>query len=707
MSRARIVIAMLFCAALLVPTSSAQASSYLLCTGYASCSDKGYSNYGYSTHKSTSYWRMYTGTNCTNYVAYRLVTTNGMPNVRPKSGVGNAEDWGYAMASITNSTPALGSVAWWGKTGHHVAYVEKIVSSSEIWVSESNWSGSFDWRKITKSGSGWPDGFIHFKDLKIVNNVRPTISGTVKVGGALTAWGGDWTPKGNTYVYQWRADTVNIAGAVGKTFTPTSAQLGKALSVSVTATRPGYPTARAYSVSTKVAPGTLKASQVPAITGTARVDSTLTASTGTWSPTGATYAYQWLLDGTPVPGATGSTFTPGPADVTRRVTVAVKASKSGYASVTSTSVPTAEIAPGLLSASTKPAISGTPKVGSTLTAHTGTWSKPDLTYAYQWFVDGTAVSGATHPTFVPRAADVGLPVTVHVTASRAGYATTTAISPQTATVVPGTFTLRSRPTVTGNHTRVGSRLTASTGSWSPTGTTYAYKWYADSVPITGATSSTFIPTSRERGSRIRVRVYARRDGFVTSSALSATTAEIGYGRIQNVTAPTITGSARLGSSVSVSPGQYTPAGATVRYQWLRDGKVLTGATSRTRRITVGDLGHKLSARVRFSAAGYTTRTVTTAQTGWVKAKSTLTVSATPGTRRVTFAIRVAAAGIAAPNGTVEVRFAGDQYRTVKVVDGRATLTLTGQASGVRTYAFALRGTLTVTSATLSKTVTIG
>ncbi|MDX6231764.1 MAG: hypothetical protein QOH68_732, partial [Nocardioidaceae bacterium] len=50
----------------------------MLCTGYSSCSDKGYSSYGYSTQKSKSYWRMYTGTNCTNYVAYRLVTTNGM-----------------------------------------------------------------------------------------------------------------------------------------------------------------------------------------------------------------------------------------------------------------------------------------------------------------------------------------------------------------------------------------------------------------------------------------------------------------------------------------------------------------------------------------------------------------------------------------------------------------------------------------------------
>ena len=705
MSRARIILVMLFCAALLVPASAAHASSYLICTGYSSCSDKGYSNYGYSTHKSTSYWMMYTGTNCTNYVAYRLVTTNGMPNIRPKSGVGNAQDWGFAMASITNSTPALGSVAWWGKTGHHVAYVEKIVSSSEIWVSESNWSGSFDWRKITKSGSGWPDGFIHFKDLKIVNNIRPSISGVVKVGGALSASGGDWTPKGNTYVYQWRADGVDIPGALGRAFTPTSAQLGKLLTVKVTASRPGYPTARAYSLSKKVAPGTLTATQAPTITGTPRVDSALTASKGTWSPTGSTYTFQWMVDGVPVPGATGSAFTPGPADVTRQVTVAVKATKTGYTSVTSTSAPTAAIAPGLLSAITKPSISGTPKVGSTLSASTGTWSKPGLTYAYQWVVNGTAVSGADRATFVPRAADVGLPVTVHVTASRAGYTTTTAISPQTAAVARGTFALRSRPAITGN-TRVGSRLTASTGSWSPTGT-YSDTWYADGVPITGATSSSYIPTSRHLGSRIQVRVHVRKDGFVTNSALSYSTAAIGYGRILSQTAPTITGSPRLGSSMSVSPGEHTPAGATVRYQWLRDGKVLTGATSRTRTVTVGDLGHRLSARVRFSASGYTTRTATTALTGWVKAKSTLSVSATPGTRRVTFTIRVTAAGIAAPDGTVVVRFAGDQSRTVAVVDGRATLTLTGQASGVQTYAFTLRPTETVTSASLSKSVTIG
>src|ERR671912_95046 len=58
------------------------------------------------------YWRMYSGHNCTNYVAYRLIE-NGMPNVRPWDGSGNATNWGVAMSRITDSTPTVGSVAWW------------------------------------------------------------------------------------------------------------------------------------------------------------------------------------------------------------------------------------------------------------------------------------------------------------------------------------------------------------------------------------------------------------------------------------------------------------------------------------------------------------------------------------------------------------------------------------------------------------------
>ena len=144
------------------------ASAYewnVLCTGYDTCAQAGYSNAGYPAHASTSYWHQSTGHNCTNYVAYRL-TTNGM-STPPTPFSGNAYVWGSVFASRTDDAPAVGSIAWFGQsfssTGH-VAYVERVVSANQILVSEDNWGGDFRWRSITRSGGLWPDGFIHFKD---------------------------------------------------------------------------------------------------------------------------------------------------------------------------------------------------------------------------------------------------------------------------------------------------------------------------------------------------------------------------------------------------------------------------------------------------------------------------------------------------------------------------------------------------------------
>jgi surface antigen len=601
--------------ALLTPFSPAQATSTLLCSGYSSCASKGYSNYGYSTHKSTSYWRMYTGTNCTNYAAYRLVATNLMPNTRPKSAVGNAEDWGTAEASITNKTPAVGAIAWWGKTGHHVAYIEQVVSSKEIVVSESNWSGEFDWRRITSS-SGWPDGFIHFADLKLKNTAVPYIIGDVKVGADLRASHGTWSPVG-TYTYQWYSDGVAIPGATTKELTPTADQLDTRLTLKVVASRESYPTTNATSVASVVAPGTFTTTTKPAITGTARVDDTLTASHGTWSPAG-TYAYQWYSDGVAVPDATGSTFTPGPDQVGGEITVKVTASKTAYVTASSTSEKTDAVAPGLLKATTKPSVSGTPMVGTKLTAHAGTWSKPGLSYHYQWYADGDAVSGATGSTYVPVAADHMMHMSVRVTASKHGYVTTNADSAATGPVIRGTLSNTAKPVVTG-HVRVGSRLTATAGSWSANGD-YSYQWYVGHDRISGATGHTFILTHSQLGHTIYVHVIARRDGYNSGSANSARTDSVARGTISISKSPKISGTTRVGSKLTVSPGTFTPAGAKVRYQWLRDGKKISYTTA-THTLNSNDHHTELSVRLTYSAAGYTTQTVTTSAVGPIKASA--------------------------------------------------------------------------------------
>lgn len=619
MSRIRIALVLLVVAALLVPASPAQAASTVLCTGYSSCESKSFPHGGYAAAKSTSYWNMYTGTNCTNYVAYRLVTTNGLPNKRPKSGVGNARDWGTAMSSVTDQTPAVGAVAWWGETGNHVAYIERVVSSSEIWVSESNWSGAFDWRKITTSGSGWPDGFIHFAD--------------------------------------------------------------------------------------SAAPGGLAATTLPSISGSLRFGGTLTASPGTWSPAATSFTYQWLLDGADVAGATGVTFKPRAGDVGKTVSLRVRAAKSGYSAVFATSAASAPLGPAPVSVSAKPAITGAPQVGQRLVASTGTWSRTELSFSYQWLVGGEAVSSATGPEYAPRSVDVDRTIAVEVTARRTGYAATVSRSASTAAVSPGELKLRSRPTVSGTP-RIGSRLTASPGSWSPTATS-TYQWYRGTQAISGATDQKFVPGFRDRGQPLRVKVTARRPGFVASSSLSSATTPVIAGRIKIAAGPTITGKPLVGSRVSVQAGSYGPAATNARRQWLRDGVPISGATGVSYRLSSRDLGRRLSVRLTLKASGYASRTVTTARLPRAQAAPKMTIAtAKPGAGTVTFTIRITANG-AVPTGRVTVRGGTGAARTVKLTNGRATITMKRQPAGRQTYRITYRGTSSIASTVIDKGVTVG
>ncbi|MEG9224448.1 S-layer homology domain-containing protein [Aeromicrobium sp. Sec7.5] len=155
----------------LMVAAPASARLTTLCTGYVGCAQAGYTDHGYSAVSSTMYWQQYGGHNCTNYVAYRMITTNKMSPTKPWVGRGNAHTWGHYNAAITDGVPAVGAVAWWdsnaglGGVSGHVSYVERVVSANEIWVSDDSASGDFHWRKITRDGSGWPSGFIHFKDM--------------------------------------------------------------------------------------------------------------------------------------------------------------------------------------------------------------------------------------------------------------------------------------------------------------------------------------------------------------------------------------------------------------------------------------------------------------------------------------------------------------------------------------------------------------
>lgn len=87
-----------------------------------------------------------------------------------------------------------------------------------------------------------------------------------------------------------------------------------------------------------------------------------------------------------------------------------------------------------ISNSALPTMSGTRRVGYTLTARPGTWMPGSLTFQYQWFRGATAIKGATAKTYKLPASARGYKVRVRVTASRLGYTTLARYSAYTAAI---------------------------------------------------------------------------------------------------------------------------------------------------------------------------------------------------------------------------------------------------------------------------------
>ncbi len=412
----------------LMTAPSAQAGSTLLCSGYSSCAQQRMFNGGYKANQGTMYWRMYSGTNCTNYVAFRMVK-NGMANERPWSSTGNAYNWGAANARITDSVPAVGSVAWFNRSSGgagsvgHVAYVEQVVSPTEIVVSESNWRGEFDWRRIEKDSSSWPSGFIHFNDKAMTNTAPPAITGEAAVDEQLTVSAGSWTPAPTKITYAWLADGVAIAGANSSTFIATEAERGKQLSVRVAAAATGYPGGAAYSEPTDpVARARFEQTAPPQVSGTAEVDEVLTTTLGGWSPAPESVSYSWLADGQAVSGANGPSLEVDRSLAGKRLVAKVQVRRTGYVKAQGGSVAVGPVVAGTIETPDPYAVAGRPRVGNTISLR-GTHTPRDASTTYSWLRDGTPIPGAFDPSYRLDVADAGHELVGQVTMSKRNYLT--------------------------------------------------------------------------------------------------------------------------------------------------------------------------------------------------------------------------------------------------------------------------------------------
>ncbi|WP_336631136.1 MULTISPECIES: hypothetical protein [unclassified Microbacterium] len=170
----------------------------------------------------------------------------------------------------------------------------------------------------------------------------------------------------------------------------------------------------------------------------------------------------------------------------------------------------------------RPAITGTARLGATLRAVPGTWMS-GTTLSYQWFSRQKAIVGATKATYVLAPSDVGATVTVRVTGTKSGYASRLETSAPSSTVAPGVLSAGS-PSISGT-AKVGATLIAKTGTWT-SGSKFTYQWYADAMKIRKATGSTLKLTSSHAGKRISVKVTGANTGYTTTSKTSSKTERV-------------------------------------------------------------------------------------------------------------------------------------------------------------------------------------
>ncbi len=448
----------------------------------------------------------------------------------------------------------------------------------------------------------------------------PTITGNEVVGSSLTANTGTWTPE-PTFTYQWLRDGVEVSGATGTTYLLTPADLGASLSVRVTGTKAGYTSVTRTSAGTSVVQaGEFTSAPNPQVSGTPAVGSVLTCVPGTWQPTPDTLTCQWLRAGSPISGATSITYRAVEADVGSSLSVRVTGSRQGYVQTTRTSAETDPVpVPLQLTSTPTPTISGTARVGSLLTANTGTWQPQPVELAYEWFRSGTEtpIPGATSASYRLTGDDYAKTVYVKVAGSKAGYESVSKSSNPTVKIAVASLSPTPTPTVNDTTPVVDQVLTAS-ATWGPAPVKLAHQWYkvskkGKSYRLAGATQGTYQVKSSDVGYRLKVKVRGTKDGYTAKSMYSKSTSYVKKASFRSVSVPTVSFEGvtpRVGKRLTAVPGPNDPASTSLAYRWYRV-KISTGksysiskATKSRYVLTGSDLGYQIRVRVTVGRSGY-------------------------------------------------------------------------------------------------------
>lgn len=355
--------------------------------------------------------------------------------------------------------------------------------------------------------------------------------------------------------------------------------------------------ANAYVVVT-AAPDPISVVNGPTVAGVAMVGKTLTGTPATFSGGSATIENQWLVDGAPIDGATGTTYVPTLAEADKRISFRSTATL-GEDTAVGTSDETAAVADWR--AIKTPSIVGVAKVGETLSL--GEQPEFSLPVASPspfnplktWNRDGIAVSFS--PTYTLTEADEGKIITFVAQTTYEGVPLIMTSDPVGPVVWDGAevdpMSLDQRASISGT-AKVGRELTGTPATFTGEPDSVTNQWFADGVAIDGETGTTYTPVEGDEYKQITFRSTAIR-GEETLKSTSNPTDRVQPGKVLLVeTEASVSGTAKSGETLTGTPATFNLEEAEVSNRWLADGAPIDGATGNTLELGAAQVDKKIS-----------------------------------------------------------------------------------------------------------------